>query len=76
MEKLLDTSKSIHDKALKFSEEDLDIGIDPKISIGPEIEANNDYGICINLEKQSCHDLFYQTNSTTKTVRAVQNSNQ
>lgn len=42
----------IYNKSLQFFNEDLDIGIDPRIAIAPEIEANNDYDIRINISDQ------------------------
>lgn len=42
----------IYNKSLQFMNEDIDIGIDPRIRIAPEIEANNDYGIQIELYEQ------------------------
>lgn len=42
----------IYNKSLEFMSEDIDIGIDPRISIGPEIEVNNDYNIQIELNGQ------------------------
>lgn len=42
----------IYKKSLKFMNEDIDIGIDPRISIAPEIEVNNDYNIEISLNEQ------------------------
>lgn len=43
----------VYNKSLKFMEEDIDIGIDTRISIGPEIEANNDYNIEIDIYNQN-----------------------
>ena len=42
----------VYNKSLEFMDEYIDIGIDPRISIAPEIEANNDYGIKIELSDQ------------------------
>ena len=42
----------VYNKSLQFMDENIDIGIDPRISIAPEIEANNDYGIQIELSEQ------------------------
>jgi len=50
--KMKQDSDYIYNKSLKFLNEDIDIGIDPRISIAPEIEANNDYNIQIELSKQ------------------------
>ena len=43
----------IYNKSLQFLNENLDIGIDPRIAIAPEIEANNDYDIRININEQN-----------------------
>ena len=48
----------IYNKSLQFMNEDIDIGIDPKISIAPEIEANNDYDIQIELKEQKGFEDF------------------
>lgn len=42
----------MYNRSLQFMNEDIDIGIDPKISIGPEIEANNDYNIKVDFNQQ------------------------
>ncbi|MBQ4583695.1 MAG: hypothetical protein IJA94_02275 [Bacilli bacterium] len=42
----------IYKKSLQFMNEDIDIGIDPRISIGPEIEANNDFNFKIDPSSQ------------------------
>ena len=39
-------------KAEKFKKEKIRIGIDPRISIGPEVEANNDFGIKFDVVDQ------------------------
>lgn len=48
----------VYNKSLRFINEDIDIGIDPRISIGPEIEVNNDYEIEIDLSSQRGFEDF------------------
>ena len=55
----------IHKKSLEFMDKNIDIGIDPKISIGPEIEANNDYNIHIELYNQKGFENFIQKSDAT-----------
>lgn len=55
----------IYNKSLKFMNEDIDIGIDPRISIGPEIEANNDYCFRLSLFEQTGFENFVVTNDPT-----------
>jgi hypothetical protein len=55
----------VYDKYLRFIDEDIDIGIDPRISIAPEIEANNDYGIQIELDKQNGFEEYVVTKDAT-----------
>lgn len=43
----------IYNNSLNFMKENINIDIDPKISIGPEIEANNDYYLKIELGNQN-----------------------
>lgn len=55
----------IYNKFLHFMTENIDIGIDPKISIGPEIEANNDYNIEIELNEQKYFENYQLTKDPT-----------
>jgi len=50
--KMKQDSYYAYNKMQQFMSEDMDIGIDPRISIGPEIEANNDYGLQLDLSGQ------------------------
>ncbi|MBQ8659372.1 MAG: amidoligase family protein [Bacilli bacterium] len=55
----------IYKKSLEFMDKNIDIGIDPRISIAPEIEANNDYGIQINLNDQKGFEDFRVSTDAT-----------
>ena len=45
-------SRYLYNKALAFERENIDIGIDPRISIAPEIEANKRYPFDLDLSNQ------------------------
>jgi len=55
----------IYNKSLQFMNEDIDIGIDPRISIAPEIEANNDYNIQIELSEQRGFEEYVVSRDAT-----------
>ena len=55
----------ILNKSLHFMDEDIDIGIDPRISIGPEIEANNDYNIQLELNQQNGYEQYTVSKDAT-----------
>ena len=48
----------IYRKSLEFMDYDFNLDIDPRISIGPEIEANNDYDIVINITDQNGYENY------------------
>lgn len=50
--KMRSDSTYFYKKALSLLKEDLDIGIDPNISISPEIEANRKYPFDLDLDNQ------------------------
>lgn len=50
--KMRSDSTYFYKKALSLLKEDLDIGIDPSISISPEIEANRKYPFDLDLDNQ------------------------
>ena len=56
--KLRNDPNYINNKSLEFLDIDLDIGIDPNISIGVEIEANNDYKIKLDLINQKGYENY------------------
>lgn len=45
-------------KRQKFINQKIDIGIDPRIKIGPEIEVNKKYSFVLNLDKQNGYDNY------------------
>ena len=51
------------DKTKQF--ENVDIGIDPKISIGPEIEANNDFDFSLDMHNQMGFDNYTVVSDAT-----------
>lgn len=57
----------LYNKSLQFMDEnvDIDIGIDPRISIGPEIEANNDYSFKLDLSNQIGFEEYYPHDDAT-----------
>jgi len=63
--KMKQDSNYIYKKSLKFMDDDIDIGIDPRISIAPEIEANNDYHIQIDLYGQRGFEGFRVSTDAT-----------
>ena len=48
----------INNNSLKFVNSGIRIGIDPKISIGPEIEANHYYGLLFDVNAQYGYDNY------------------
>ena len=56
----------IQQKTLQFKNENIDIGIDPRISIAPEIEANNDYPIQIELHNQIGFEEYLVTRNSSE----------
>ena len=65
MIRMRNDSSFLYNKALRFKRENLDIGIDPRISIGPEIEVNNDYNIQIELSEQKGFEDFMVSRDAT-----------
>lgn len=63
--KMQQDSLYIYKKSMQFVDQNLDIGIDPLISIGPEIEANNDYDIHIDVSSQSGFENYTCTTDAT-----------
>ncbi len=62
----------IHNKSLQFITENIDIGIDPRISIAPEIEANNDYNLEIELrEQKGFEDYLVHYDATVPNGREI-----
>lgn len=55
----------VYNKSLEFLNEDIDIGIDPRISIAPEIEANNDYNFQIELNEQRGFEEYVVSSDAT-----------
>lgn len=78
--KFRDDSNYINNKSLDFLDIDLDIGIDPNISIGLEIEANNDYPIKLDLINQKGYENYTVITEPTvpngdeiKTIKPIYN---
>ncbi len=63
--KMKEDPEYVYKKSLKFLNEDIDIGIDPRISIAPEIEANNDYNIEIELIEQKGFEDYVVSRDAT-----------
>lgn len=55
----------IQKKYLELLDENLDVGIDPRIAIGPEIEANNHYDIHIDFGGQRGFEDYTRTTDAT-----------
>lgn len=64
-------SNYLFNKRQKFIDQDIDIGIDPRIKIGPEIEANRKYSYILNLNSQNGY-----TNYKVGTDATVPNGNE
>lgn len=58
-------SHYISKKSIEFLHEGIGIGIDSKISIGPEIEANNDFNIHIELQNQVGYENYIRKSDAT-----------
>lgn len=63
MIRMRNDSSFLYNKALRFKKENLDIGIDPRISIAPEIEANGKYPFDLDLCKQIVFDGEFRVGS-------------
>ena len=63
MIRMRNDSSFLYNKALRFKKENLDIGIDPRISIAPEIEANGKYPFDLDLCRQMGFDGEFRVGS-------------
>lgn len=63
MIRMRNDSSFLYNKALRFKKENLDIGIDPRISIAPEIEANEKYPFDLDLCRQMGFDGEFRVGS-------------
>lgn len=63
MIRMRNDSSFLYNKALRFRKENLDIGIDPRISIAPEIEANGKYPFDLDLCRQMEFDGEFRVGS-------------
>ena len=63
MIRMCNDSSFLYNKALRFKKENLDIGIDPRISIAPEIEANGKYPFDLDLCRQMGFDGEFRVGS-------------
>ena len=63
MIRMRNDSSFLYNKALRFKKENLDIGIDPRISIAPEIEANGKYPFDLDLCRQIGFDGEFRVGS-------------
>ena len=63
MIRMRNDSSFLYNKALRFKKENLDIGIDSRISIAPEIEANGKYPFDLDLCRQMGFDGEFRVGS-------------